>query len=89
MRFVTEETVSDSFMTNLVLWLFTLEISLERMLLHLCDLIAISESQVSQFTFSLVILHLCEIEFREVINLIKYFYTEVLPRVIVYLLKIF
>lgn len=89
MRFVTEETVSDSFMTNLVLWLFTLEISLERMLLHLCDLIAISESQVSQFTFSLVILHLCEFEFREVINLIKYFYTEVLPRVIVYLLKIF
>lgn len=56
LRFVTEETVSDSFMTNLVLWLFTLEISLERMLLHLCDLIAISESQVSQFTFSLVIL---------------------------------
>lgn len=89
LRFVTEETVSDSFMTNLVLWLFTLEISLERMLLHLCDLIAISESQVSQFTFSLVILHLCEFEFRGVINLIKYFYTEVLPKVIVYLLKIF
>lgn len=59
------------------------------MLLHLCDLIAISESQVSQFTFSLVILHVGEFEFREVINLIKYFYTEVLPRVIVYLLKIF
>lgn len=84
-----EGTVSDSFMTNLVFWLFTVEISLERMLLHLCDLIAISENQVSQFTFFLVILHLGEFDFSEVMNLIKYFYTEVLSRVILYLLKIF
>lgn len=43
-------------------------------------LVGISENQVSLFTFFLVILHPDEFEFREVVNLIFFFYTEILSK---------